>query len=295
MTRNTITIACLAPLALLGGMTAPASAVPVDFLGGNATVTDGPASATFNASLIGDYQLGNFVVAGVDHLFEQRFFIRFDAGPDAGLLDPGNTLSQSTDEISDLLPPLTATADDDTNTFAHTFADRGNSLTASWDLQLTSLSAVSARIDETLTFTNATATDFVLLDLFEYEDWDVGTSGGDDTAVLAPDGTVTVTDPTATVTVLSSPAPDFARVASASTGNVETSNQDAAGNLIVLTGPVGPQDVAAAFQWNDVLLAPGESFTLTKVKSVTVPEPASAALLGLGGLALRARRHSALR
>ncbi len=62
-----------------------------------------------------------------------------------------------------------------------------------------------------------------------------------------------------------------------------------ADNLDGTTGPLfGRADYTWAFQW-DFVIAPGESFTISKDKHLT-PAPGAIALLGLGGL-LAARRR----
>jgi len=56
-----------------------------------------------------------------------------------------------------------------------------------------------------------------------------------------------------------------------------------------LAGPVGPDDLTWAFQW-DRTIAAGGSFNISKDKYL-VPEPATLSLLALGGLAVLRRRQ----
>jgi hypothetical protein len=167
----------------------------------------------------------------------------------------------------------------------------------------------SAAVDYTLTNQGAnallTATVFITntstsgsqlnMSFFDYFDFDMNTSGGDDSATLVSD------NPALRMRIGDSGGPMSAeyraidgvayQVATYST--IRTFLADASTNNLNSTGlPFGPGDFTGANQWN-FTLNPNEQIAIqTSMVLTPVPEPATMAVLGLGALALIRRRRA---
>lgn len=133
------------------------------------------------------------------------------------------------------------------------------------------------------------------VNFFSYTDYDLNGTAGDDSATIggASNNRQRVFEPGVEGLVIASGSSltgweiaDFAVIRNALTdGDID--------NLANMTSPFGPDDYTGAFQWATALSAAGtlgDTFTGSLTKSVTIPEPASLALLSLGGLALLRRR-----
>lgn len=132
---------------------------------------------------------------------------------------------------------------------------------------------------------------------YQYADFDLGATAGNDTVELLNQTTIYQHENPASIAehiVADVPLPAraeldyFANTRNRLNDGVAT---DLAIDLTTTAYPVavGPGDVTWAFQWN-FTLQPGQSFLISKDKHLTIPEPASLGLLALGGLALLRRR-----
>ncbi len=134
------------------------------------------------------------------------------------------------------------------------------------------------------------------LNFFSYTDYDLNGTASDDQATIggASNHRQRIFESGFEAMVIASATSlsgweiaDFADIRNALTdGDID--------DLANMTSPFGPGDYTGAFQWS-VDLSPagslGDTLTGSLTKSVTIPEPASLALLSLGGLALIRRRR----
>jgi len=139
--------------------------------------------------------------------------------------------------------------------------------------------------------TGASALDFRL---FQYNDFDLNNTAGDDTVSRVNSSQIKQVDGLVALNVLNqgaTPQPNFSELGSTSFGSsiISTSgyNLDTTpGNNI---GQSFSGDAAYAFQWS-VNIGAGQSYTISTDKVAAVPEPATMAALGLGALTLLRRR-----
>lgn len=132
--------------------------------------------------------------------------------------------------------------------------------------------------------------------LFQYNDFDLNNTAGDDTATRINSTQMKQVDGALGLNVLAqgaTPVPDFSQVGglffnALTTTNGYTLDSPAGSNL----GQNFTGDAAYGFQWN-FNLGVGQSFTISTDKIAAVPEPATMAVLGAGALALIRRRKKA--
>ena len=232
-----------------------------------------------------DFEIDTFEIDGTDNLFEQLHFLRVSTAPvGATPADPGTTLSDS-DQINQILTLETATADEATNTIAATFS---GVLSADFTWVLSSLSPTEAILAETFFFMNDSSTQSVLFDWFIYTDWDLDDDSSGDSVEMVGSNIARQTDELVAGIVESLTTPDFFNVSECCEDDTMFDVLDGSGNLPGVTGPLLDDDQALAFQFDSILLAPGENVTYTIIKTVNtnntnfVPEPGIIALFGLG-------------
>jgi hypothetical protein len=263
---------------LVGAATLATQAAVVPLVDGNAVAYFDPTDARLTL---------DWIVDGESHLASQRFFISVDGQPQVN--------------VTSWAPPATPILED-SDSDGSGLNDR---VTLSWsgpqvqfDARFTLTGGATgdpSRMAEALTVTN-TSNATVTMRLFQYVDLNIGAEDTDDVAqVLVPlrnyiyqfDNEFWVGESVVT------PRPTAAEVNTDGTilARLNAPQLAALDNGAPLLA-VG--DAEWAFQW-DAVLAPGESFLISKLKSLDngdpyVPEPASLALLGVGGLLALRRR-----
>jgi hypothetical protein len=164
--------------------------------------------------------------------------------------------------------------------------EAGLSITLTYVLSGGLLGSHQSDLQETIAFTNKTG-QAVRLQFFQYCDFDLNGTAGDDTVQLVNANTVRQSDGSMMVAeTVVTPAPLHTEVGvydqnmvnpGATLVKLTDTNAD---NLNDSTGPVGPADVTWAFQW-DVTVAPNSTVQISKDKNI-VPEPATVGLMGMG-------------
>ena len=107
-----------------------------------------------------------------------------------------------------------------------------------------------------------------MLDLFAYTDWDLNENNGGDLAEMLDAQTSEQTKNGTIATVMAITPSQFFNVDDCCEDNVVHSVLDGFGNLPGGAGPLGPSDLASAFQWNDVLIPAGGAVSFEIVKMV---------------------------
>jgi len=226
----------------------------------------------------------NWLVDGVNQVFEQRFFYRTALMNDEVAVDSLPALgpvATDTNPFSDIRP----------DTLAYQFSDVGAGLEFEVSFKLRGGLAGSGNSDlaETIIIRNV-GNVAQTVSFFQYVDFDLGNSAGGDVAWIE-DGRVAFQGESNGGIYMSetvaAPAPTFFQVGLFPTITNLFGN-GVADNLSNNAGPV-VGDASWAFQW-DFVVAPGSQFTISKDKLI-VPAPGALALLGLGGLVAGRRRR----
>lgn len=244
-------------------------------------------STTFIEDGIGAGMFG-WEVDGISNLAFQGFFYRtgnmgFELPVDTGSLALTGFFLTDTNPFVDPRP----------DTFAAQYTGPDFTIEPTWTLRGGMGGSGTSDVAESIAIHN-TSNNVLRMSFFQYSDFDLGGSAGDDTVQLRgnPINTASQSDPFAGVlneTVVT-PAPtgyqaDFFPnlIVDLTDANITTLNNNG--------GPVGPGDVCWAFQW-DLTINPGQTVLISKDKQLNIPAPGSIAVLALGGLVAGRRRRA---
>jgi len=240
-------------------------------------IEDGNSSAAF---FEGDQISWN--VDGVDQIFAQSFFYRTNGMNDESNISALGLVGSS---LSDTNP----FSDDRDDTLVQLWSDGVLEVETTFGLAGGTDGSNRAGLAEQIDITNL-GTSAITLSFFQYVDFDLGDTVTD-TGQIVDGNTVFQSDEDGTVFVsetVATPAPDAFQMSEFS--NIE----DLFGNGVVdnLDGSDSLEagDVTWAFQW-DITLGAGDSFQISKNKTIA-PAPGSMALLALGGFAATRRRRA---
>ena len=237
----------------------------------NSVVTINPNQ---NAPLI-SAGMNSWTVDGVNELFQQAYWYRIGATGGEALV---NTIS------APVITPAGA------NSVNIQYLNNLIRLDINYTLIGGAIGSGTSDVSEVTRVTNVSAAAYTL-HLFEYDDFDLGTSFSDDSAQLVNSSTIRQFDAQTNALVGTVPVPSHWQIAVS--GPIFNSLIDANPTTLTDSGsPFGPGDATFAFQW-DVTIAPGDTFLMSKNKLIdqVIPEPVSLVSLGAFGLlALRRRK-----
>lgn len=280
------TMGWIGPVLIIAVVCAVSSTAPAAII----TLEDQNATATFDTST--DAGLFEWVVDGVDHMHKQWFWFRVGNG---GGEAPISSLDHD-DTIGVDLKVSDGNLNPGNDRLVARYRDPGDDFFVVVDFVLGGGSDGSGRADltEVISIFN-TSNQTLNFHFFEYVDFDLNETIGDDTIVILNGNTARQTDPVVTVSeTVVTPQPSRFEAAvfdstllSLNDGNPTTLNNQA--------GPLADVDATWAFQW-DMSIPAGGSFLISKDKLlIAIPEPATIGLLGLaGGLILARRRRKCL-
>ena len=222
-------------------------------------------------------------VDGTEHLFQEWFWYRTGAVSRERSIDTLTFLSHTASDTD---------ADAGFDQLVLKYRHANFTLEVQYNLTGGASGSGVSTLTETVKITNTRSSGNISFHLFEYSNFDLTNTAGDDTATLVNPSTISQSDVNnvnATVTVVN-PAPDHYEIAAVPT-TLAALNDNVATDLSDTAPSVGPIDVAFAFQWDEVIL-PGTTFVISKEKAIEgsmppIPEPASLLLVGSGLMGLR--------
>jgi len=271
------------PVCLLGVVCAAALLVGPSLSAGDILLEDNNAKLRIDPN--SDAGMYDWVVDGTDHLARQWFWYRI--GPTGGE-SPINTLSAPWILVDD----KDSDPGDDYAFISYKNTAQGLQVDLTLSLSGGTAGSQSSDILENIRIINLTGEEMEV-HFFEFCDLDVGGDANDDTAWIDPnsnranqadDGSAFALE-----TIVSGPPTAYDVALSP---NLYSSLTDAAPTTLTKSvGPVGPNNVEWAFQWDFLKLAAYNSVDIGKNKLV-IPEPGAISLILLGGsiLALRRKR-----
>lgn len=256
-------------------------------------LSDRNAAAGIDLSLGAGSGMTSWVVDDVNRLNLQGFWYRTP-----GMESESNIANLF--RVGAFLSDTNPFVDDNFDTLAVRYEgpQRSYFIDTTWTLRGGAFGSSVSSIAETIRITNNNLQAPLTISFFQYSDFDL--SGGvrgqpfPDQSVVIANGDLHNqanqfgSDIYASETIVT-PGPTHYEVGFA--GPLLASlNDGLVTTLADIAGPIGPGNLAWAFQW-DFIIAPGQSVLISKNKSF-VPAPGATALLGLGGL-LAARRRRA--
>jgi len=216
----------------------------------------------------------DWTVDGVDHMTQQWFWYRVGS--------EGSDREYSIDTLTRGTPDTMDTNGSGKNNLLFVeYTSAAPSFTVSLTFILTGGTDGSGNSDimEVIKVVN-TGSDPLDFHLFQYCDFDLNETPDDDTVRISGGNTANQTDPDHVVTeTVATFKPDHFAVGEQP--DIRNLLEDAAPTTLGDdAGPLGPENVTWAFQW-DKTIAAGGSLLISKDKNVT-PEPATLGLMGVG-------------
>ncbi len=257
-------------LAAFAGVAAGASAAPIVLSDVNSTTVIDPAGAGQSS----------WQVDGVHHLYQQWFWYRIGNTPEANI----STLPLTGISVNDTNPFTDAAHD--TLALQYQVADLIQ-IEPTFVLRGGNVGTFASDVAEIIRITNLT-NQIMPFSFFQYANFDLNGTLGDDSVFFASNNDVFQTDPIFSMheTVI---APTATRIEANYFANTFNKLNDAFVDNLDNVAAAGPGDVTWAFQW-DFLLLPGQTVIISKDKQI-VPTPGAFALVGAAGLfGLRRRR-----
>ncbi|MBO6512463.1 MAG: hypothetical protein JJ974_00670 [Phycisphaerales bacterium] len=238
---------------------------------------DANSTATFSSN--GQFE---WSVDGTDHLYDQSFYFRR-----AGDNQEFNIGSL---EVLGVAVNDTNTFTDDRDDSINTLYSDGNGLEIETLFTLRGGSEGSgiSSLAEQISITN-TSTSTMFISFFQYVDFDLGGDASDDWGQIVDGNTaLQYDDEFALSETVVTPQPTLFQMDDEGT-MYDIFNDDGVDDLNGNDSYQG--DVAWAFQWN-IELGAGDSFLISKNKTLGVPTPGSLALLASAGLVATRRRRA---
>jgi hypothetical protein len=245
------------------------------------TLVDDNSSAFFNTA--SPANTSSWIVDGVNHLNQQAFWFRVGNVAETSL----HTLPIATEFATN------TNADPGLNNLFVRYSGTGFFVDVNYSLDGGSTGSNVSDMGEQITITNTTGSplDF---HFFQYVDFDINATPGDDFVVFDDPHAVLQYDSTLSVAETADAPEPHHREADFYNGILVKLNDGVATTLNdtpPIGTPIGFGDLTWAFQW-DVVIAPFGSYQISKDKLITaVPEPAAFGLMSIGaGMLLAMRR-----
>jgi hypothetical protein len=236
------------------------------------TLTDNNSSATITTN--SPANTSAWIVDGVDHLTQQSFFYRI-----------GNTAESSLHSLVIGAEGATDTDLDGNTEFLFVgYNGTGFNAEVRYSLVGGTNGSLTSNLGEQISIisTSATPLDF---HFFQYVDFDINATPGDDSAHFADAHAVLQYDPSLSVAETADvPQPHHRQIAPYNVILQELTDggPDTLTDTPAIAAVAGPADLTWAFQW-DFTLAPFGTYVISKHKVLTgVPEPMGVTLLGIG-------------
>lgn len=247
--------------------------------GGPFTIADGNTSATFDPAA-GQV---NWLIDGQNQLFTQEFYFRRSTDSQEYRVDATNL-----NNVGNFVQDTNPFSDNRADAFGSLFTDgAGLEFETLFTIRGNANGSASADLAEQITIRN-TSNSAITLSFFQFVDFDLGGDAFDDFGQIVGGNTAQQSDNDFILAeTVATPQPvAFQMDSSFALGSLL--GDSAIDNLNGNAAFAG--DVAWAFQW-DITLTAGDSFLISKNKSI-VPTPGSIAVLALGGLVSARRRRS---
>jgi len=249
--------------AVMLGLAVAATAQVVTLTNQNSVVTINTTQTASNSSA----GMNSWTVDGINELFQQVYYYRIG---ETGGEQVVNRISTPTNTLFG------------TNSANIQYSNTQVRVDINYTLIGGAVGSGTSDVSEVTRITNISAAPFTM-HLFEYDDFDLGTSFSDDRAELVNSSTIRQFDAQTNALVGTLPVPSHWQIAQS--GVIDGSLQDTNPTTLTDTGsPFGPGDATFAFQW-DVTIAAGDTFLMSKNKIIdqVIPEPVSLLSLGAFG------------
>jgi len=243
----------------------------------DAVLGDANSTATFNSD--GQY---SWTVDGVEHLYAQEFYFRLPGYNDEQNINTMTLLGQALSDTNGL-------TDSRLDTISTLYMDTASGLEVetTFTLRGSSDGSGSSSLAEQISLIN-TSNSTISISFFQYVDFDLGDDSDGDSGMIA-DGNIAQqwNDEFALSETVVTPSPTLFQMGYEGdlyelweNGQIDDLNGDSS---------LEDDDVAWAFQWN-IELEAGQSFLISKNKTI-VPTPGTLALLVGAGLVSTRRRR----